>query len=361
MINFLNRISKIEKFKIQICLKISILRTKIPYLLLPILNTPNIHDPKISKIQNLDRKFSKWNSNSTIQILLLHIHIHSKFEQIRAILKALIYTNDIYAYICGKSLSYEVKKNIQQRLSPDPRKRHSFVLPLIHKHLPPCTYTPRRSPFLSRDICFELVREGKERENALSDRLPVEKSSQVSAERFCKTSPRTTPPRRDHETRNRGSNINFPNFAYDPSSLEYSCCSIVSNASVIFNFSVFFLPSSLPSSVFLNVSGKANFSSELRCSFERFNTVSFTMRQIMSRIGDCTAVSSSSITFLFVTYFIVYALSRVPDSSLRILLMFLFVHLCSERLTDNFTIPSPSCIYFLTLLTKYDSLLTNAI
>lgn len=361
MINFLNRISKIEKFKIQICLKISILRTKIPYLLLPILNTPNIHDPKISKIQNLDRKFSKWNSNSTIQILLLHIHIHSKFEQIRAILKALIYTNDIYAYICGKSLSYEVKKNIQQRLSPDPRKRHSFVLPLIHKHLPPRTYTPRRSPFLSRDICFELVREGKERENALSDRLPVEKSSQVSAERFCKTSPRTTPPRRDHETRNRGSNINFPNFAYDPSSLEYSCCSIVSNASVIFNFSVLFLPSSLPSSVFLNVSGKANFSSELRCSFERFNTVSFTMRQIMSRIGDCTAVSSSSITFLFVTYFIVYALSRVPDSSLRILLMFLFVHLCSERLTDNFTIPSPSCIYFLTLLTKYDSLLTNAI
>lgn len=359
MINFLNRISKIEKFKIQICLKISILRTKIPYLLLPILNTPNIHDPKISKIQNLDRKFSKWNSNSTIQILLLHIHIHSKFDQIRAILKALIYTNDIYAYICGKSLSYEVKKNIQQRLSPDPRKRHSFVLPLIHKHLPPRTYTPRRSPFLSRDICFELVREGKERENALSDRLPVEKSSQVSAERFCKTSPRTTPPRRDHETRNRGSNINFPNFAYDPSSLEYSCCSIVSNASVIFNFSVLFLP--LPSSVFLNVSGKANFSSELRCSFERFNTVSFTMRQIMSRIGDCTAVSSSSITFLFVTYFIVYALSRVPDSSLRILLMFLFVHLCSERLTDNFTIPSPSCIYFLTLLTKYDSLLTNAI
>lgn len=361
MINFLNRISKIEKFKIQICLKISILRTKIPYLLLPILNTPNIHDPKISKIRNLDRKFSKWNSNSTIQILLLHIHIHSKFDQIRAILKALIYTNDIYAYICGKSLSYEVKKNIQQRLSPDPRKRHSFVLPLIHKHLPPRTYTPRRSPFLSRDICFELVREGKERENALSDRLPVEKSSQVSAERFCKTSPRTTPPRRDHETRNRGSNINFPNFAYDPSSLEYSCCSIVSNASVIFNFSVLFLPSSLPSSVFLNVSGKANFSSELRCSFERFNTVSFTMRQIMSRIGDCTAVSSSSITFLFVTYFIVYALSRVPDSSLRILLMFLFVHLCSERLTDNFTIPSPSCIYFLTLLTKYDSLLTNAI
>lgn len=359
MINFLNRISKIEKFKIQICLKISILRTKIPYLLLPILNTPNIHDPKISKIRNLDRKFSKWNSNSTIQILLLHIHIHSKFDQIRAILKALIYTNDIYAYICGKSLSYEVKKNIQQRLSPDPRKRHSFVLPLIHKHLPPRTYTPRRSPFLSRDICFELVREGKERENALSDRLPVEKSSQVSAERFCKTSPRTTPPRRDHETRNRGSNINFPNFAYDPSSLEYSCCSIVSNASVIFNFSVLFLP--LPSSVFLNVSGKANFSSELRCSFERFNTVSFTMRQIMSRIGDCTAVSSSSITFLFVTYFIVYALSRVPDSSLRILLMFLFVHLCSERLTDNFTIPSPSCIYFLTLLTKYDSLLTNAI
>lgn len=74
--------------------------------------------------------------------------------------------------------------------------------------------------------------------------------------------------------------------------------------------------------------------------------------------GDCTAISSSSITFLFVTYFIVYALSRVPDSSLRILLMFLFVHLCSERLTDNFTIPSPSCIYFLTLLTKYDSLLT---
>lgn len=200
-------------------------------------------------------------------------------------MKALIYTNDIYPYICGKSLSYEVKKNIQQRLSPDPRKRHSFVLPLIHKHLPPRTYTPRRSPFLSRDICFELVREGKERENALSDRLPVEKSSQVSAERFCKTSPRTTPPRRDHETRNRGSNINFPNFAYDPSSLEYSCCSIVSNASVIFNFSVFFLPSSLPSSVFLNVSGKANFSSELRCSFERFNTVSFTMRQIMSRMG----------------------------------------------------------------------------
>lgn len=77
--------------------------------------------------------------------------------------------------------------------------------------------------------------------------------------------------------------------------------------------------------------------------------------------GDCTAVFSSSITFLFVTYFIVYALSRVPDSSLRILLMFFFVRLRSERLTDNFTIIvilSPSCIYFLTLSTKYNSLLT---
>ena len=80
------------------------------------------------------------------------------------------------------------------------------------------------------------------------------------------------------------------------------------------------------SSVSLNVSGKANFSSELRCSFERFNTVLYDETNYVEN-GDCTCdtACSSSITFLFVSCFIVYALSGAPDCFFR---DFINVSLC---------------------------------
>lgn len=177
-----------EKFKIQICLKISILRMKIStysYVRIFILSTPNIHDPKISKIRKIGSEYSKWNSNSSIRILLVYIHRHSKFEQIRNIESLNLYRWYIYISLVMKL------KRIFSGGCLLIREKDTPWSSLLYTSIPP--YTPRRSPSLSRNICFELVREGKERENALSDRLPVEKSSQVSTERFCKTSPRTTP------------------------------------------------------------------------------------------------------------------------------------------------------------------------
>lgn len=238
IINFLNRISKMEKFKIQICLKISILRMKIStysYVRIFILSTPNIHDPKISKIRNLDpsiRNEIQIQVFEFCQFIFIDIQNLSK----SAILKALIYTDDIYI------TSYEVKKNIQRRLSPDPRKRYSLVLPLTHKHPP---VHASSLPISFTKYLFRTRARGKREGKRIIRQVTGGKVQPSFHRTILQNFSTNYPPRRDHETRNRGSNINFPNFAYDPS-LEYSCCSIVSNASVIQFLCL--LPSSLPSS-----------------------------------------------------------------------------------------------------------------
>lgn len=172
------------------------------------------------------------------------------------------------------------KKNIQQKLSPDPRKRYSLVLPLIHKH-PSCIHASPL-PISFTKYLFRTRARGKREGKRIIRQVTGGKVQPSFHRTILQNFSTNYPPRRDHETRNRGSNINFPNFAYDPS-LEYSCCSIVSNASVI---QFLFLSSFLPRFVCFpeTFQGRLIFHPSFDAR-SNVSTVSFTMRQIMSKMG----------------------------------------------------------------------------